>query len=222
MVKKPVPKKPDIKTAIMDFAAYLLKKENDGPGAWTNKEASAYLSSCRRELNEIQADLDLYTRTRKNWNWLHNRHFQKHLGQMLRQTRFHDVLCYLSSMATWGQTQAVAELLPKEERWVLAVGKGPKGRDTWRGLILVRLNVEHAAETLGMSEESVRKYLKKFVEFGIIKAHGRAGGRNLAKIYSLGVWQQFPNLRRLFYLKSTPEWRQKISGFTLRGANRGR
>jgi hypothetical protein len=221
-MREPVPKRPDIKTPVQRYAKYLMEKENEGRD-WgddqTSKEATAYLAECIAELKQIQEELGLYVKTRKEWRWLFNRHYRRQLEPMLRQTRLHDVLVYLSDMATWEQTKAVAETLSPDDRQGAVTTS--KGKVIYRPFILLRVNVEHAAQTLGMSKESVWRYLQAFVDYGVIKDHGRAGGKNLSKIYSLGLWQEHPQLRRLFYLKSTSAWRAKISGFIVRRRPRG-
>jgi hypothetical protein len=195
-------KQPDIKGIIQSHASWLLEQENldnDYRAEPQTKRTKAFLKHCFKAVREAEDELNIQVAHQKDWSWLFNRRNKRKLERMLKQTRFYDVLCYLTGMATWEQTQAVAAVLTKEGAEVKA--QTGKGRTVTRLLVLIRVNVAHAAETLRITERMVRKYLQAFSDKGIIKEHGKAGGRNMSTIYSLGTWQQNGLTRkRLFYL----------------------
>ena len=217
---------------IREYALWLIEEEREAlqlrellgnPIRVTGRATRDFLKRVFRAYKEIEEECETYQKAPKDFRWMIT---NKRLDRTIRQTRFYDLLLYLVSKADWEQSEAVAATLPEEKTWIeQSIKSRPKkGRKDRRGekvrrkLVLLRVNVQHAAQVLDMSERSVWLYLQGFERLGIIHGHGQSGGHNLSRIYSIGTWQRFGGTmhKRLFYVKNNPEWLRKIADFKVR------
>jgi hypothetical protein len=124
----------------------------------------------------------------------------KRIREMRRKFRFDDFNNYLRSQATSAVSYKLGKILPKELN---------------KNYVLIQIDAEKAAEKLDMSKWTFYKYREAFLKIGIIKDLGRWGEKENNHIMAIGNWQTYPTKRKLWFLKETPEWKEKLRNFSL-------
>jgi hypothetical protein len=187
------------------------------------QEAKGCLAAAKELVNLIKVtykDLLFARNKRPVPNWITN---QKAIEKALKKTKFADVYGYITEK-TLSYNKAIEFAKEHNIENFKKTGKNGEQIGAADGYMHVFFSPDYPdmQNELDLSEKSIQKYLKRFCEIGILVKLRKTDARG-NNIYSAGYHALYKNdegkiqTRRILFLKNTPEMKEALRNFNLRG-----
>jgi len=143
----------------------------------------------------------------------------KFMSMAQKEKYFFPILNYIWNIASYTHTKELQTIVPILEEHTIEEILKTTGKPIRRELILFSFDYQDANDKIKLSIPRIKRYLQKFIDFGVIKVIGGGRGTKHNRIYAYGTWIKGHEikLRRNPFLKEETH-KKSLYDFSLKSA----